>query len=309
MNSSRLRAWLHPRYPAPALVGRRPASTVDRNASAAEGEWVRSVVEAYGESFRADLLNSYHWTQFSTKVRIDRSRHAVQVTGHALLGSMVSRFVRGLRPLLDRRWNVVLAIATADANAQWRSLVAPVTAVWREWPGAVATPLLSTEILRSDGRAMVLAKTDCGTLVRAIDGTVGWVIAPLTDRIRAAETRRVNVGGREWRVLARSFVGAAYRAGGTTPDGFDCSGLAQRIYTEVSGAIIPRHSADQFAAHLGHGKRPHEGQLAFLRRRDGSLHVGVVIRSPHTQWSVIHASSSRGAVVEDALEEYAARGA
>lgn len=49
------------------------------------------------------------------------------------------------------------------------------------------------------------------------------------------------------------------------------------------------------------------GQLAFINRRPGmSLHVGIIIGNARAGWSVVHASSSRGMVVEDPLDQYLA---
>ncbi len=293
---------LHSRYHAPGSVRALPAG--DRNASAAEGEWVRSVAEAYVESFRAELLGAYRWTDFSANVRVDASRYRVHVIIRALLENTATRFARGLRSLLNPRWNVVLTMITPGHIARWWSLTERVTPVWREWPGAVSSPSLSTELVLSDGPVMALAETRSGTLVRAADGTVGWVTDSIDDRA-CTTGPRLPVRRNDWGSVARSFLGVSYKPGGATPDGFDCSGLTQRIYREVLGLTIPRHSSDQFASGLGHAHPPRDGRLAFIERPGGLLHVGVVIRSRHYGWSVVHASSTRSMVVEDPFESYA----
>jgi peptidoglycan DL-endopeptidase CwlO len=47
--------------------------------------------------------------------------------------------------------------------------------------------------------------------------------------------------------LASRLVGTPYRSGGSTPDGFDCSGLVFYVYREL-GVSLPRTAAEQRAA-------------------------------------------------------------
>lgn len=55
-----------------------------------------------------------------------------------------------------------------------------------------------------------------------------------------SETRREIV------LEALGQIGRPYRYGGTTPEGFDCSGLARYVYAQ-SGVEIPRSTSEQHA--------------------------------------------------------------
>ncbi len=43
---------------------------------------------------------------------------------------------------------------------------------------------------------------------------------------------------------AKSLIGTPYRAGGTTPSGFDCSGFMQYVFRQSIGIDLPRTSRD-----------------------------------------------------------------
>jgi cell wall-associated NlpC family hydrolase len=76
--------------------------------------------------------------------------------------------------------------------------------------------------------------------------------------------------------LAEQFVGAPYRYGGNTPEGFDCSGLVVHAH-ELAGLAVPRTAFEQHAASQvvpESALRP--GDLLFFASRRGRVdHVGI----------------------------------
>lgn len=80
---------------------------------------------------------------------------------------------------------------------------------------------------------------------------------------------------------AKSFLGTPYVWGGTTPDGFDCSGLVQYAYAQ-NGINIPRTSQEQFKSGKSVNKdNLQAGDLVFFKGSDGTSsapgHVGMYI--------------------------------
>ena len=71
-------------------------------------------------------------------------------------------------------------------------------------------------------------------------------------------------------------MGRPYRFGGTTPDGFDCSGLVQYVYA-VAGVRLPRTTVEQYRTGEHVKLRELEpGDLLFYRI-DGGNHVVIYV--------------------------------
>jgi len=73
----------------------------------------------------------------------------------------------------------------------------------------------------------------------------------------------------------KKFIGTPYLWGGTSPKGFDCSGLVHYIY-QKQGVSIPRNSREQFSR-LPVANNPQPGDLVFFRRNGVINHVGLYL--------------------------------
>ncbi|MDR3289165.1 MAG: C40 family peptidase, partial [Peptococcaceae bacterium] len=123
------------------------------------------------------------------------------------------------------------------------------------------------------------------------------------------EAQPVSRGNRshaEIAELALTLVGIPYVAGGSSRNGFDCSGFTKYVYAG-SGIAIPRTSYDQFAGGTAVSRDDLElGDLLFFKTYDsGASHVGVYIGGG----SFVHASNPRDLVKVTSLSDsyYASR--
>jgi cell wall-associated NlpC family hydrolase len=104
---------------------------------------------------------------------------------------------------------------------------------------------------------------------------------------------------------ARAGVGAPYRWGGTTPDGYDCSGLVQRAFLAATGVLLPRHTAEQrrVGARITVAE-VRAGDLLFASVRGRRVGHVMLMSGPDR---VIHACRTEERVIEEDLAENALR--
>ena len=98
---------------------------------------------------------------------------------------------------------------------------------------------------------------------------------------------------------AVALQGIPYVFGGTTPNGFDCSGFVQYVFRQA-GINLPR-MADEQSAVCKSVTNPQEGDLVFFQTyAPGVSHIGIFLGGNR----FIHASSSKGITISSLDEDY-----
>ncbi|MEM1327185.1 MAG: C40 family peptidase [Bacteroidota bacterium] len=103
---------------------------------------------------------------------------------------------------------------------------------------------------------------------------------------------------REVIAYAKQHIGVNYKYGGTTPNGFDCSGFTSHVLSEFN-IRVSRSSRDQ--SKQGKSvqlKKAKPGDLIFFSRSGRIFHVAMVAANKNGDIQIIHSTSSRGVVVD-----------
>jgi cell wall-associated NlpC family hydrolase len=106
--------------------------------------------------------------------------------------------------------------------------------------------------------------------------------------------------------VASDNLGVIYRAGGTSKNGFDCSGLVYATFIKFD-LILPRSSYEM--AEVGTKIDPQsakKGDLIFFINRGQKRinHVGIVVEVIDDEIKFIHSSTQSGVVISSIKEPY-----
>nr|WP_242006860.1 C40 family peptidase [Lysobacter ruishenii] len=181
---------------------------------------------------------------------------------------------------------LVLAIAAAPAFAQPPQVAGSMAADSADAPAPRTS--VSDSPSFSD-RALMLA----GDLNRLLVPGAG-----LAHRAEADAAPSTGVKSVLSRALA--LLGTPYRWGGTTPDGFDCSGLVGYVFRNALGIELPRVSRDmaQTGRAISDRAQLAAGDLVFFGRKGRVDHVGIYVG----EGRFVHAPSKGKDVTVSSLE-------
>lgn len=145
-----------------------------------------------------------------------------------------------------------------------------------------------------------------------VDGSVGPQTVDMINRqlvrrgLKVAMPNRGSVNrersGEEIVSTAKKYIGVRYRSGGTSTNGFDCTGYTQFVYKQF-GISLPRTTSSQATAGTGINKSDLQvGDLIIFKNtyRKGPSHAGIYVGDGQ----FIHASTSRGVRIDHLNSSY-----
>ena len=105
---------------------------------------------------------------------------------------------------------------------------------------------------------------------------------------------------------ASANLGARYKSGGSSPVGFDCSGLMYFTFSKFD-IFLPRSSNEM--SNLGTVLNPNEirkGDLIFFKTNGRKIinHVGMVVEVLDDEIKFIHSATSKGVIISSTKEPY-----
>ncbi len=108
---------------------------------------------------------------------------------------------------------------------------------------------------------------------------------------------------------ASGNLGTRYRSGGTTSNGFDCSGLMFTTFLELD-ITLPRssHQMAKYGFEVPKSKAQKGDLIFFATNRRGTIsHVGMITEVSDNEIKFIHSSTSSGVIISSSNEDYYSR--
>ncbi|MCE5285989.1 MAG: NlpC/P60 family protein [Pelosinus sp.] len=127
------------------------------------------------------------------------------------------------------------------------------------------------------------------------DGIVGSATWELLRSANKAPSRSLTTSAAQILRTAQQFIGVPYVWGGTSPNGFDCSGFTQYVFG-LNGISLPRTADIQYEAGIPvRAEELKPGDLVFFSTYEpGPSHDGIYLGNG----KFINATSSRGIAID-----------
>ncbi|MBN7772379.1 C40 family peptidase [Clostridium aminobutyricum] len=149
-------------------------------------------------------------------------------------------------------------------------------------PGVYGSKEISSEVIKENG-VITASKVIDSVLTAEPQNQValkGTKTKPETLYVASrGQNRSVSVAatGNEIVAYAKKFIGVPYCNGGTSPNGFDCSGFTQYVYSNFGGNL-PHSSASQYNYGSAVDKSQLQpGDLVFFASSSRISHVGIYV--------------------------------
>ena len=151
--------------------------------------------------------------------------------------------------------------------------------------GVYGTREVSSEVTKENGVATATKVVNSVVTAEpqnqvALKGTKVAVLYTARRGSSAGRAVSVAASGNDIVAYAEKYIGVPYRHGGTTPEGFDCSGYTQYVM-EHFGGDLPRTTSGQYSSGIRVEKSQLEpGDLVFFKPSAGSSsisHVGIYV--------------------------------
>ncbi|MBU4338905.1 C40 family peptidase [Patescibacteria group bacterium] len=193
----------------------------------------------------------------------------------------------------------VLSDSKNKLEIGWGVITAEVADIWAKLSDKknIIGKTRASQALKGDF-VRILARKGNWRLAQTCDLAIGWINKYQVSSIKYQVSDKKWIKGKRAKkneilrirltkdvqkkfiCFLKKYLNSRYLLGGMTERGIDCSGLAQKFYSDIFGILLPRHSGDQ--ALCGEKIEPgaaHFGDLVFLRRRASKqAHIGVVIK-------------------------------
>ncbi|MCB0705450.1 MAG: C40 family peptidase [Saprospiraceae bacterium] len=148
-------------------------------------------------------------------------------------------------------------------------------------------------------KSNIIFKIGCICLIISLSGCAAF------QPMNSSKPTSISTGESQLRsdivTYARKFQGAKYKYAGMSPNGFDCSGFTCYVMNHHDIKLTHQSGVQETEGRVVSEKDAQPGDLVFFRKRKGGdvFHVALIISNGPDGIEVIHATSSRGVVIDN----------